>query len=123
MSTAADTIKSARERAGLSQAELARRAGTSQPAIARLESGAVSPTVETLERVLAAAGTTLELSFTPAPTPDPVIEAYKRDIDRTLLRANLRRSVEERLQGLAALDALGDELRRAARAPRKAAQR
>jgi hypothetical protein len=28
--------------------------------------------------------------------PDPVIEAYKEDVDRTLLRENLKRSVEER---------------------------
>jgi hypothetical protein len=30
------------------------------------------------------------------PPPDPVIEAYKRDIDRTLLRENLKLTVEER---------------------------
>jgi hypothetical protein len=29
--------------------------------------------------------------------PDPVIEAYKRDVDRTLLRENLKLSPEERL--------------------------
>ena len=34
---------------------------------------------------------------------DPVIEAYKKDIDRSLLRENLRRSVSERLANLAAL--------------------
>jgi len=32
--------------------------------------------------------------------PDPVIEAYKKDIDRTLLRENLKRSPAERLQRL-----------------------
>jgi hypothetical protein len=30
--------------------------------------------------------------------PDPVIEAYKKDIDRTLLRENLKLSPEERLR-------------------------
>ncbi|MGH2795715.1 MAG: hypothetical protein ACRDKG_15590 [Actinomycetota bacterium] len=29
--------------------------------------------------------------------PDPVIEAYKRDVDRTLLRENLKLSPEERV--------------------------
>lgn len=29
--------------------------------------------------------------------PDPVIEAFKKDIDRTLLRENLKLTVEERL--------------------------
>src|SRR5688572_22135046 len=43
---------------------------------------------------------------------DPVIEAYKRDIDRTLLRENLRKSVEERLAALVALQHLAEEARR-----------
>jgi hypothetical protein len=36
----------------------------------------------------------------PDRSSDPVIELYKRDIDRTLLRENLRRSVDQRLQKL-----------------------
>jgi hypothetical protein len=48
--------------------------------------------------------------------PDPVIEAYKRDIDRTLLRENLKRSVEERLEALIDLQRLADEARRAGQA-------
>jgi hypothetical protein len=47
--------------------------------------------------------------------PDPVIEAYKRHVDRTLLRQNLRRSVYERLANLIALQRLADEARRAGR--------
>jgi hypothetical protein len=47
--------------------------------------------------------------------PDPVIDAYKKDIDRTLLRANLARSIEERLHNLARLQRFGKELRRAGR--------
>jgi hypothetical protein len=47
---------------------------------------------------------------------DPMVEAYKRDIDRTLLRENLRRSVEERLRDLMRLQRFADEWRRAARA-------
>lgn len=47
--------------------------------------------------------------------PDPVVEAYKRDIDRTLLRENLRRSVAERLERLVALQRLAEEARRAGR--------
>ncbi|WP_081861516.1 helix-turn-helix domain-containing protein [Cellulomonas sp. HZM] len=63
---AALLIKEARERAGLTQAQLAARAGTSQPAVARYESGSTSPAVSTLERLLAAAGMTLEVSARPA---------------------------------------------------------
>jgi hypothetical protein len=45
--------------------------------------------------------------------PDPVIEAYKRDVDRTLLRENLRRTVEERIEALMRVQQLAQEFRRA----------
>lgn len=45
--------------------------------------------------------------------PDPVIEAYKRDIDRTLLRENLKLTVEQRFLKLMALQQFATELRRA----------
>lgn len=35
--------------------------------------------------------------------PGPVVEAYKRDVDRTVLSQSLRRSVEERLEALMGL--------------------
>jgi len=38
--------------------------------------------------------------LSPALPRDPVIEAYKRDVDRTLLRENLQLSVGERLEKL-----------------------
>jgi hypothetical protein len=47
--------------------------------------------------------------------PDPVIEAYKAGIDRTLIRENLRLSVEERFKKLMALQKFAEELRRAGR--------
>lgn len=45
--------------------------------------------------------------------PDPVIEAYKRDIDRSLLRRNLKLTVEERFLKLMELQRFAAELRRA----------
>jgi len=47
--------------------------------------------------------------------PDSVIEAYKKDVDRSLLRENLKRSVAERLANLVALQRLAEEARRAER--------
>jgi hypothetical protein len=47
--------------------------------------------------------------------PDPVIEAYKKDVDITLIRENLKLSVEERLRKLMKMQKLVDELRRATR--------
>jgi hypothetical protein len=52
-------------------------------------------------------------------TPDPVIEAYKRDVDRTLLREQLRRTIDERVQRMIAALRLATELRAAgSREPR-----
>ncbi len=45
--------------------------------------------------------------------PDPVIEVYKKDIDRGLLRNSLRLTVEERLRELMRMQAFVAELRRA----------
>ena len=51
---------------GLSQAELARRMGTCQPAIAAIENGARTPTVELLDGRARALGGTLQISIEPA---------------------------------------------------------
>jgi uncharacterized protein len=64
---AGELIRSARARAGLTQAQLGQLAGTSQSAIARYEQGAAQPSLATLERLLAATGERLELRSTPAP--------------------------------------------------------
>lgn len=51
-----EAVRRERERAGLSQRELAARMHSTQSVIARLEAGAVTPTLETLDRVAAALG-------------------------------------------------------------------
>ena len=56
----------ARARAGLSQAELAERMGTSQSAIARLESGRTLPSAKTLIRFAEATGSKVELRLSAA---------------------------------------------------------
>lgn len=63
-------ISQARSMSGLTQTELAARAGTSQAAIARYESDRVSPSVSTLERVLRAAGAELVISSAQANQTD-----------------------------------------------------
>ena len=45
--------------------------------------------------------------------PNPVIEAYKKDVDRTLLRQNLLRTPEERWRTLTAALRLAEEMRKA----------
>lgn len=51
--------------------------------------------------------------------PDAVIERYKADIDRTLLRANLQKTPEERLENLMALQRFAEELQAAGRRARE----
>ena len=83
-------IKLARHDAGLSQRELARRAGTSQAAIAAYESGRRSPTLETLARVVRAAGQDLRIHVVPYDDHDDVMAAYEASLsDET--RAALKR--------------------------------
>lgn len=59
----------ARAQAGLTQEELARRMGTPQSVIARLETGRSKPSARTLERFAEATGTMLKISFEPRRLP------------------------------------------------------
>ncbi len=106
-------VREARHRAYLTQREMAELVGTSQSAIASLESGQTNPTVETLTRCLEAAGFALRMSLEPLTVADAVVERYKLDVDRTLLRENLRLSVDERLRRLSEWQRAGRELQRA----------
>jgi transcriptional regulator with XRE-family HTH domain len=58
-------VAKARSRAGLSQAELARRMKTTQSTIARLESGRGKPSTRTLDRFAKATGHRVRISFEP----------------------------------------------------------
>lgn len=65
-----------------------------------------------------------EVADSPSPAErgrDPVVEAYKAGVDRTLLRENLKRSPTERLENLQALQAFAEDVRRAGRKHRAAA--
>jgi hypothetical protein len=58
----------------------------------------------------------------PGDAHDPLVEAYKAGIDRTLIRENLKLTVEERFRKAMALARFADELRRAGRELRKQSQ-
>jgi transcriptional regulator with XRE-family HTH domain len=68
---AGQLIREARRRAGLSQQDLAGRAGLHQPAIARWEGGRTEPSLATLIRVVTACGFELRLRLTPAAHDEP----------------------------------------------------
>ena len=58
-----EALVQARTRAKLSQAQLARKIGTTQSAIARLEGGGVSPSIATLRRYAEATGGKLQIKL------------------------------------------------------------
>jgi len=65
----ARAVIEARTRAGLSQADLARRMATTQSVIARLESGRTRPSTRTLAKLACATGTRLRIAFEPIGGP------------------------------------------------------
>lgn len=69
MADVAAILREARANADLSQAEVANRADTSQPALARYETGASLPTLPTLERLLSACGQRLQVRALRADEP------------------------------------------------------
>lgn len=109
------------EQRGLKQREAASLFGTTQPRISEIVRGKVDEfTIDSLVNMLAAAEITAPIEWrcrTPRDertrAPDPVVEAYKRDVDRTLLREALERTPTERVQALARLQRLAREARSA----------
>jgi transcriptional regulator with XRE-family HTH domain len=77
----ADTVREARLRAGLTQAALAERAGVPKSTVGRIESGARTPSVELVERLVRAAGFELTPSLS---EPDPGTDSmFERTLRRT----------------------------------------
>jgi transcriptional regulator with XRE-family HTH domain len=101
-------LREVRRRHGLTQEQLAMRARTSQAAISRIERGLVSPSVATLTQLLDLMGEELVLEA------DPI----DYGLDRTLLRENLGRTPEERIEHIASFSRVVDEIRGTARAGR-----
>lgn len=65
MSSIPQLLSECRHQARLAQVELAQRSGTSQPTLARYESGGLTPKIETLRRLLESAGYELRLTVLP----------------------------------------------------------
>ncbi len=63
----AEALIRARSEAALTQADVAKKMGTTQAVIARLESGKSLPSTRTLQRFAAATGTQLRIAFAPRP--------------------------------------------------------
>ena len=61
----AKAVIAARSRAGLTQTELARKMRTTQPVVARMESGRIQPSMRTLQRLARATSSKLLIRFEP----------------------------------------------------------
>lgn len=105
---AANLLRTVRRRHGLTQAQLAARARTSQAAISRLERGLVSPSVATLAELLDLMGEELVLDATP----------IDYGIDKTLIREQLKKTPEERLDFMVSFSNFVREFQGAARGER-----
>lgn len=79
---AARLIRETRLRHGLDQAALARRCRTSQTYISRVERGDISPTLQTLGKLLQAMGEQLELRSVPGPRGNQPIEELREDFEQ-----------------------------------------
>src|SRR5436309_14875100 len=96
------TLRSARRHAGMSQSDLALRAGTSQATVSAYESGRKVPSVETLTRLLAATGCRLAVEAGAAREPS---------------RQEHERTARALAAGLALAEAVPEPPRRQARFP------
>ncbi len=94
---AAAALRSARRTAGLTQRQLAGRAGVPQATVGRIESGQITPRVDTLDRLLRATGHEISVGVRPG-----------IGIDRTQIRELLRLTPRQRLD-LATRDAAAME--------------
>src|SRR6267378_6271539 len=91
MPSTAELLRQARERAGLSQRQLAQRAGTAQSVVARIERGLTSPSWDTLERLLEAAGYELVAQV----EPRVVVGSHMLDDVPRILRMTPEQRLEE----------------------------
>jgi transcriptional regulator with XRE-family HTH domain len=105
---ASNLVRETRRRHRISQRSLALRAGTDQAAVSRIERGDVSPSVDTVERLLAAMGETLVLGT----------ERFEGHHDPVHLAEMRRRTPEERLQLAASWNRLAGRLSEAGRQAR-----
>ncbi len=104
-------VRSTRERLGLTQRQLAIRAGTTQAAVSRIERGVVSPTFSTLRGLMVAMG------------EEPIAGSQRlaTEWDPAHMASSLARSPEERLALALSWNKLAGRIAAAGRAARDSA--
>ena len=102
-------IREARRLGRLTQAELARRLGTTQSAVSNWERGRDTPRVDSLARILEACGFEADMTF-----------RRLDDVDRAQIRENLEMTPAERLESVRNVSKLRAKARRVEREPARA---
>ena len=102
-------IREARRLGGLTQADLARRLGTTQSAVSNWERGRDTPRVDTLARILEACGFEADMTF-----------RRLDDVDRAQIRQNLAMTPAERLESVRNVAQLRAKARPVEREPARA---
>lgn len=108
MPIAADTIRDARTRAGISQAALARRAGIAQSTISRIEGGELDPTWSVMQKLLAATG----WEATPEPTEAAAIipaNTIARSMARSISKGDTESAIRDLTEGVGRMIIAGDK--------------
>ena len=90
---AGNLIKLARHDAGLSQRALAKQAGTSQATLSAYETGRKSPSLETLARIVRAAGRDLRIQVVAYDDHDDVMAAYETSLPERVRKTRRRRDL------------------------------
>ena len=89
-----ELIRRTRGERGLDQAALARRAGTTQAYVSRVERGLVSPSLPTLERLLHAMGRHLQGRVAPLPPGNVSPEQLRADLRELSAADRLAQAIE-----------------------------
>jgi transcriptional regulator with XRE-family HTH domain len=95
-------VREARRRAGLTQAQLAERAGTTQSAVARTERGVTTPSLDQLSRLVQAAGLDIEVRLVPFD-----------DHDVSIARRNRTLGIDDRVRNMKRAERFARAARRA----------
>jgi transcriptional regulator with XRE-family HTH domain len=106
---AGELIREARQLARLTQAELARRLGTTQSAVSNWERDRDTPRVDTLARILEACGFEADMTF-----------RRHDDVDRAQIRQNLAMTPAERLESVRNVSRFRADARPVEREPARA---
>ena len=97
-----ELVREARKRSGLTQRQLAERAGTTQSAIARLESARTSPSLEDVQRLMRLAGFELLVELAPLDASDrSQLEpgtAFEARLSRLIASTNRMRQLRQEAQ-------------------------